>query len=155
MSIFADERVPYSFMCMTRFNQIYLFLAFCALIGTGCEAWRERSMEKEEPLVKDYIRAIPGEDEEVLPEVIQRGEVLVAYANCYECHKRDSRSKGPSFADVAQRYPRRQVYIDLLARKIISGGTGSWGYPVMAPHPHVPFEDAQAMATYVLSTDKR
>lgn len=101
---------------------------------------------------KDYIRAIAGEDEEVPVVLIQRGEVLIAYSDCYECHKRDSRAKGPAFEDVAKRYPRRQVYIDLLARKIISGGAGSWGYPVMNPHPNLSFEDAQAMAVFVLST---
>jgi cytochrome c len=140
---------------MPPISQPFHFLIFCALILAGCGEWREENKEQLQPPVKDYIRPIPGEDEKVPLEVIHRGDVLVAYANCYECHKRDSRSKGPSFTDVAKRYPRRQVYIDLLARKIISGGTGSWGYPVMIPHPDVTFEDAQAMATYVLSIDKR
>ncbi|EON78921.1 putative large, multifunctional secreted protein [Lunatimonas lonarensis] len=139
---------------MTPFRIPFCFFLFFVTVASGCGGQREADGKIVDAPVKDYIRAIPGEDEDVPEEIIHRGEVLVAYTNCYECHRRDSRAKGPAFADIAKRYPRRQVYIDLLARKIISGGTGSWGYPVMLPHPQVSFEDAQAMATYVLSTDK-
>ncbi|WP_209332063.1 c-type cytochrome [Lunatimonas salinarum] len=138
--------------CFCRTSFLILLFAF---IGFGCGDSNGNEVEQAANIPKDYIRAIAGEDEEVPQELIQRGEVLIAYSDCFECHKRESRSKGPSFSDIAKRYPRRQVYIDLLARKIISGGTGSWGYPVMSPHPQIEFEDAQAMATYVLSIGNR
>jgi cytochrome c len=36
--------------------------------------------------------------------------------------------------DIAKRYPVKDGYIALLARRIIVGGSGAWGYSVMAPH---------------------
>lgn len=96
---------------------------------------------------------VPGEDEPVDPELIKKGKVLISYSDCNECHKEESDATGPSFQDIAKRYPSRQVYIDLLARKVISGGTGVWGYPVMRAHPDLTLEDAQAMAAFILSLE--
>ncbi|EAZ80596.1 cytochrome c family protein [Algoriphagus machipongonensis] len=102
---------------------------------------------------KDYIRVIEGIDEPLDHEMIQRGEVLISYSDCSECHKDDMRSKGPAFRDIAKRYPTSQVYLDLLARKVISGGTGSWGNPIMSPHPEINEDDAKAMVSYILSLE--
>ena len=79
--------------------------------------------------------------------------MLISYGDCNSCHTDDRRAKGPAFQDIAMRYPRNQVYIDLLAQKVISGGKGSWGNPVMAPHPNLQESDAKAMVTYILSLD--
>lgn len=100
---------------------------------------------------KAYLRAIEGEDEALDPQIIKKGEVLISYSDCSECHKDDTRSKGPAFKDIAKRYPIKQVYLDLLTRKVISGGTGSWGSPVMPPHPNLKEEDVKAMVSYILS----
>jgi cytochrome c len=130
-----------------------LFILILGLASFSCHQNREtenQSLAAEQ--IRDYIKAIPGEDEPVEITLINRGEVLIAYSGCYDCHKTENRSKGPSFQDISKRYPVNQVYIDHLARKIISGGTGAWGYPVMTPHPNIGFEDAQAMAAYVLSS---
>jgi len=77
--------------------------------------------------------------------------VLISYSDCYTCHKIDQRSVGPSFKDIAKRYPVNKVYIDMLAYKVIVGGSGSWGYPAMDPHPKLSHEDAKLMVTYILS----
>lgn len=100
---------------------------------------------------KEYIRKIPGENEAIPEGAASRGEVLIAYSGCYDCHREDKKSKGPAFADIAKRYPIQPAYRDLLARKIISGGFGSWGNPVMSPHPDLKLEDAQTMVYYILS----
>lgn len=98
---------------------------------------------------------VPGGDEAVDSSLVNKGEVLVAYSDCYQCHKEESKAKGPSFSDIAKRYPVQEVYLDLLARKIISGGSGTWGYPVMSAHPKINPEDAKAMAAFVLSLEKK
>lgn len=98
---------------------------------------------------------IPGEDEFIDPETIKKGQVLVAYSDCYHCHKEESKAKGPSFTDIARRYPIQQTYVDLLAQKIILGGSGTWGYPVMGAHPKLLEEDAKMMVAYILSLEKR
>ncbi|WP_300602677.1 c-type cytochrome [Niabella sp.] len=99
----------------------------------------------------DYIKAIPGPSDPVLPEIASKGQVLIGYSDCYSCHKEDRRSVGPAFKDIAKRYPVNEAYIDYLAKKIISGGSGSWGAAVMTPHPQLSAENAKTMVSYILS----
>lgn len=102
-------------------------------------------------VARDYIRPIAGESDSIPVKKAQKGEVLIAYSDCYTCHKQDKKSIGPAFNDIARRYPVQEVYIGMLARKIISGGSGSWGRAVMAAHPDLPVEDAETMVSYILS----
>ena len=106
---------------------------------------------KNQPVKKDYIRAIPGENDTIPAAIVEKGEVLIAYSDCYTCHKEDKDSVGPAFKDIAKRYPVQRVYIDMLAQKVISGGYGAWGHAVMSAHPKVPMEDAKIMVSYILS----
>ena len=99
----------------------------------------------------DYIKEIPGTNDSIPADVAEKGKVLIAYSDCYTCHKEDQRSVGPAFRDIAKRYPVNKVYIEMLAQKVIIGGSRSWGYPVMDPHPKLSFEDAKMMVTYILS----
>ena len=88
----------------------------------------------------------------MIPAAIsQKGEVLIAYSDCYTCHKEDKKSMGPAFKDIAKRYPVQRVYIDMLAQKIIMGGSGIWGHAVMSAHPEVSNKDAKTMVNYILS----
>jgi cytochrome c len=99
----------------------------------------------------DYIREIPGENDSIPAAIAQKGEVLIAYSDCYTCHTENKRSVGPAFKDIARRYPVQQAYISMLAQKIISGGSGSWGRAVMIAHPNVTHRDAEVMVNYILS----
>lgn len=102
----------------------------------------------------DYIKKIPGIDDSIPVKVAEKGEVLIAYSDCNICHKEDERSVGPAFKDIAKRYPVNKVYIEMLAQKVIAGGSGSWGSAVMDPHPKLSLEDAKTMVTYILSLKK-
>ena len=102
----------------------------------------------------DYIKQIPGKDDSIPARVAEMGEVLISYSDCYTCHKKYQRSAGPAFKDIAKRYPANKGYIELLAHKVILGGSGSWGYPKMDPHPNLQLEDAKMMVTYILSLKK-
>lgn len=99
----------------------------------------------------DYIKAILGDDHELDSILVKKGEVLIAYSDCYDCHKSENRAKGPAFRDIAKRYPADKTYIEHLARQVIRGSKGAWGYPVMSPHPDIKKEDAEAMVTFILS----
>ncbi|HLT06783.1 MAG TPA: c-type cytochrome [Cyclobacteriaceae bacterium] len=128
-----------------RFASIILLL--------GAIACGQNAKEKHVavPVQNDYIRAIPGENDSIPEALSQKGEVLIAYSDCYTCHKTNTRAKGPAFGDIAARYPIQQAYVDMLANRIIAGGSGAWGSPVMLPHPDLPFKDAQYMVYYILS----
>jgi cytochrome c len=130
-------------------------LISCSIVAAfhllGCISKPEQKVARKE---NDYIRQIPGIDESIPAEVIERGEVLISYSDCYTCHKQDQRSVGPAFKDIAKRYPVNEVYIEMLANKIIIGGSRSWGYPIMVPHPNLSLEDAKTMVSYILSIKK-
>ena len=123
----------------------------CYLIISSCLLACNKQEIKNHRPKKDYIRAIPGKNDTIPIAVAQKGEVLIAYSDCYTCHKEDKKSVGPAFNDIAKRYPVQRVYIDMLAQKIISGGSGAWGRSVMSAHPKVTFEEAKIMANYILS----
>ena len=127
----------------------------CLLFSTFYLPGCDNEPEQEETRKKtDYIKQIPGKSDTIPAEVAERGEVLISYSDCYTCHKIDERSAGPAFRDIAKRYPVNKVYVEMLAQKVIVGGSGSWGSPVMIPHPQLSFEDAKMMVTYVLSLKK-
>lgn len=100
---------------------------------------------------RDYIKPIQGESDSIPANVSQKGEVLIAYSDCYSCHSIEKRLKGPAFKDIAKRYPVNEGYVALLARRIIVGGSGAWGYSVMTPHADLREEDAKTMVKFILS----
>lgn len=113
---------------------------------------KEREVGKNKAVpVKDYIRKIPGENDAIPEDVAQRGKVLIAYSDCYSCHSVENRAKGPAFSDIATRYPVQEAYINMLASRVIAGGSGAWGSPIMSPHPDISQENARLMVRYILS----
>jgi len=104
---------------------------------------KERMMENIEPL--------PGKNDPIDIKAAQQGEVLISYSDCYTCHKADKRSVGPPFKAIAKRYPANNAYTEMLAQKIMLGGSGIWGSAVMIPHPNISREDAKLMVRYILS----
>ncbi len=111
---------------------------------------------KEAPHPKtDYIKKIEGPSDSIPQAVAQRGQVLIAYSDCKDCHAIGERTKGPAFTQIAERYPVNKFYIRALAHRVITGGSGSWGQSVMAPHPNLSPEDAAVMVQYILSLKKR
>ncbi|MDP4285793.1 MAG: cytochrome C [Bacteroidota bacterium] len=130
---------------------LIVYLLFATLYLLCCNSKPE---EKNTRKTIDYIKQIPGINDTIPAGVPEKGEVLIAYSDCYTCHKKDEKSVGPAFKDIAKRYPVNKTYIKKLAQKVISGGSRSWGYPVMVPHPQLSFEDAKLIVTYILSLKK-
>lgn len=80
-----------------------------------------------------------------------KGKELISKSDCLTCHKVDVKLVGPAYADVANKYSATDANIDMLAGKVIAGGSGNWGEIPMAPHPNITKEDAKEMVKYVLS----
>lgn len=80
-----------------------------------------------------------------------KGEQLIAASDCLTCHKVDTKLVGPSYNEVANKYPATDANIDMLANKIIQGGSGAWGEIPMTPHPATSTDDAKEMVKYILS----
>ena len=79
------------------------------------------------------------------------GKTLMNGSDCFSCHKEKEKSIGPSYLEVANRYASDEKAAELLADKIINGGSGSWGEIAMAAHPGLSHTEAKQMAEYILS----
>jgi cytochrome c len=78
-----------------------------------------------------------------------KGEALMANSDCNTCHNAQSKIIGPALVDIAKKY--KEGDIDMLAEKVIKGGSGNWGTVPMTAHPDLPIADAKEMVKYVLS----
>jgi cytochrome c len=80
------------------------------------------------------------------------GYAIMLQNDCKTCHTPDAPSTGPSFAMIAARYDSTKAgTVEHLAKKVISGGKGSWGETPMTPHPALSEQDAETLVRYVLS----
>ena len=80
-----------------------------------------------------------------------QGARLFEQKRCYICHETEKVSLGPPLKAIAVRHKaRRDVMAEVLARKIVHGGGGSWGVVPMVPNQWVSLEEARAMADWIL-----
>ena len=80
------------------------------------------------------------------------GDQIMETLDCSGCHSVNERMIGPSYQEIATKYSDKDI--ELLASKIIEGGSGVWGGVPMAAHPQVSKEDAKKMVEYILSQKK-
>ncbi|PXW14858.1 MULTISPECIES: c-type cytochrome [unclassified Chryseobacterium] len=80
------------------------------------------------------------------------GDQIIETLDCSGCHSVNERMIGPSYKEIAGKYSEKDT--ELLASKIIEGGSGVWGSVPMAAHPQVSKEDAKKMVEYILSQKK-
>ena len=76
---------------------------------------------------------------------------LAKAKNCTACHAVDKKLVGPSYKDVAKKYAGDAKAADMLATKIMKGGSGVWGAIPMPANPQVSDAEAQKLAAWVLS----
>jgi cytochrome c len=94
--------------------------------------------------------------EEIVITGAERLSGMEMYRNldCTTCHNIDEKQIGPSYRQVSEKYKATQENIDRLAKKIISGGSGSWGQIPMTPHPALSIDSARTLVKFVLSVNK-
>ncbi len=80
------------------------------------------------------------------------GDQIIGTLDCSGCHAVNEKMIGPSYQQIADKYSEKDT--ELLASKIIEGGSGVWGGVPMSPHPQVSKEDAKKMVQYILSLKK-
>ncbi len=82
-------------------------------------------------------------------------QILMSKSDCKVCHQPNTKSVGPSFADVSNKYKGQTGALEKLVKKVREGGSGVWGEVAMAAHPALPVADAEVIVKYILnSTDK-
>lgn len=130
-----------------------LFVAGMAAFMTACGG-NENSNTTTTATAKPEAAAPAADDLSANPDY-KNGLALVAKSDCLTCHKVSETSTGPSYKDVAAKYPNADdATVTMLAEKIIKGGSGNWGQIPMTPHPTVSIDDAKQMVKYVLLLNK-
>ncbi len=84
-------------------------------------------------------------------EDFNTGLSLITQSDCFTCHKMNEKVVGPSFREIANRYPIKSITIDSLAENIVEGSMGNWGQIRMLPHSNVSKEDAKKMMHYIFA----
>jgi virginiamycin B lyase len=80
------------------------------------------------------------------------GAKLFEQGRCNICHQMSAVSLGPPIQAIAARYvARKDVMTDVLARKIVYGGGGTWGIVPMVPNQWVSIEQARIMSAWILA----
>jgi len=82
-----------------------------------------------------------------------QGKLLISKSDCLSCHKPTVKLIGPSFLDIAKKYPTTAENYKMLTQKIIEGGRGNWGPMAMSPHSMLPPEDVKKMLVYILNIE--
>jgi cytochrome c len=80
---------------------------------------------------------------------------LMRAGTCFACHRAAEKSAGPAYLEVARRYTTEAASRERLARKIVSGGAGSWGEVAMPPHPQHTADQARQMLDWIFSLASR
>lgn len=132
-------------------KKITVAFASLCLILTACGSNNDKKDQNTQPT----NAPASAENSESKPDLsqnpdYQKGLALVAKNDCLTCHKITGQATGPAYDDVANKYASNETNIDMLADKIIKGGSGHWGAVPMTPHPSLSLDDAKQMVKYVL-----
>lgn len=118
------------------------------LVAASCGSKKE-AKNKEEYVANESTEAVASG----AGDAIAAGGALVKASDCKTCHHKTNKIIGPSHTDVAKKYDFTKANVELLAGKIIKGGSGVWGEIPMTAHADISQADAEKMARYVLSLD--
>ena len=81
---------------------------------------------------------------------------LINKNDCNNCHHEDTKSIGPMFTEIADKYKSKQAWaLDSLSKKIRSGGSGVWGTVNMPAHPAITLNDANTIVNYILHVKEK
>ena len=78
------------------------------------------------------------------------GKHLIESNDCRSCHQYEAKSIGPSYAEVAKKYPNTAENRALLVNRVINGSSGVWGEHAMAAHPELSEAHAARMVQFIM-----
>lgn len=96
--------------------------------------------------LEERNRLAADDDPEAWP-----GLSLMRRTTCFACHSATEPSAGPPYAEIARRYASDPAARPVLANRILTGGSGSWGELPMPPHPQHTLEETSQMVEWILS----
>jgi len=76
---------------------------------------------------------------------------LLREKRCHLCHEESRQGLGPAYQAISLAHrSRREIMLEVLAQKIVRGGSGNWGVIPMVANRHVNLEEARLMAGWIL-----
>ena len=78
-------------------------------------------------------------------------EELAKSKNCMACHATDKKLVGPAYKDIAAKYAGQKDAVDMLAAKVVKGGSGVWGNIPMPANPQVTDAEAKQLVQWILT----
>lgn len=75
---------------------------------------------------------------------------LMRNSDCFTCHQFKTKLIGPSFQEIAARYPNATPGKSPLTGHIIQGSSGIWGELVMPAHPDLTPESSEKIVDWIL-----
>lgn len=128
--------------------RILAVLVLVAWITGACGSKSENQVQEDYGDPKSTSEPVKASE-----DLVAQGAALVKKSDCNTCHHVTNTIVGPSHTDVAKKYEFTNENIEMLAERIINGGSGVWGQVPMTPHLDLSKDDALKMARYVLSLD--
>ena len=120
---------------MKKYFIVFSLSIFCVACGNNSSSTDSKEGEKSSVMDNpDY----------------EKGLALIAKSDCFTCHKLRDASTGPAYGLVAAKYENTEANREMLAKKVIAGGTGVWGQIPMVAHPNLSKEDAISMVKYIM-----
>lgn len=127
-----------------------ILLGVCSILFACNSAEQSESTSDANVAVEQPVAEAPT-SEATVAVGSEKGKQLISTSDCLTCHKVDSKIVGPSYIEVANKYEATAANIEMLAGKIVSGGSGNWGEIPMSPHPTITTDDAKEMVKYILA----
>lgn len=84
-------------------------------------------------------------------EYAHKGEEFIEKSDCLTCHETIEANVGPSFQQIATRYPKDKNTVAQLVMKVKNGGTGAWGNSMMNPHPDLATAEIETIIDYIFT----
>ena len=130
-------------------------IVMIAAIAFACNNAADKSSASTDNTAKKDESAAPAADAGI-PAGISKEEYakateLIGTSDCLTCHKIEEKVTGPSYKEVSQKYEATDANIEMLAHKIIKGGSGVWGQAQMTPHDTLSLDNAKVMVKYILA----
>lgn len=87
---------------------------------------------------------------------LNTGLDIMASNNCFNCHLFHQKLLGPSFAEIAARYPATKANVDTLIRRVREGSSGIWpGTEKMPSHPGLSATAIRSTVLWILQNGVR
>jgi cytochrome c len=130
--------------------KLILIFEMLLFFSTAMFACNTQNQKNNQSTSTDSLINTSGRNED---SAFQKGAHLIATNDCLTCHKVDSSGFGPSYNEISAKYSFEEGNIENLAHSITHGSKGAYGPREMPAHSTINYDDAYAMAQYILSLE--